>query len=142
MMPDFHCLSAHVGLLMLSKGEFVNCSPSLLPEPSFLQEHVSVFSGFQLSARQLHKRRYEPSGACASCSPASCAHQRMPRPRDPGPPPPLAAAARGRHGHGSAGTEADPGIQRARFTSACCLRAGRAHGGTCRGWIYGLRPTG
>lgn len=34
-MPDFHGLWAHVGLLMLSKGEFVNCSPSSLPEPSF-----------------------------------------------------------------------------------------------------------
>ncbi|XP_021241441.1 E3 SUMO-protein ligase NSE2 isoform X2 [Numida meleagris] len=100
-MPDFQCLSACVGLLMLTKGELANCSPSLLPEPSFLQEpgHVSVFSGFQLGAQQLHKRCYEPSGACATSSPASCVQQRMPRPRGgPGPAPPLSAAARGRHG--------------------------------------------
>lgn len=96
-MPDFHCLWAHVGLLMLSKGEFVNCSPSSLPEPSFLQEpgHISVFSGFQLSARQLHKRSYEPSGACATSlsselrSSTGAAAQRSPGP---------AGAARGRRG--------------------------------------------
>jgi len=98
-MPDFHGLWAHVGLLMLSKGEFVNCSPSSLPEPSFLQEpgHISVFSGFQLSARQLHKRSYEPSGACATSLSSEVRSSTGARPRGvPGPPEPRGGAVAAR----------------------------------------------